>query len=113
MRRGALAWWLSAALACGGPPSVEVIAAPTPAAAPRGAAPPAALADEGVAPVFDPAAELTAEARPIGDCATLAARAATSPPDAALLPWICPEAQVSRGALRGALLTFRELFVGG
>lgn len=104
MTRGALAWWLSAALACGGPPAVEVIAAPTPAAAPRDAAGPAALADEGVAAPFDPAAELKAEPLPLADCASLAARAASSPPDAALLPWLCPEAQVSRGALRGALL---------
>lgn len=91
------AWVLSAGLACGGSPAVEVIepAAPVPSA--RAPAGPEIEADAEPGP--EPGAVALAS-----DCAALAGAAAAIPEDAALLVWICPEVQAGRGALRGALL---------
>ncbi len=78
-------------LACGGPPAVEVVQVGPPGA-------PAAAPAEPPPPPAPPVGRLVA------DCAGLAAGAAASPEDGALLVWTCPEAQASKSALRGALM---------
>jgi hypothetical protein len=78
----------AAALACG-EPAVEVVVPPGPAVASAGPGEVAAAVPEPAAPP---------------GCAELAATAATSPEDAALLVWTCPEVKAGPAVLRGALL---------
>ena len=83
-------------LACGGAPAVEVVQVGPPHAAQAAGA--AASGPVAAGPAAAPVGRL------IADCAGLAASAATSPEDAALFIWTCPEAQANKSALRGALL---------